>query len=858
MPGRPIRTYAVPALALVAFSVSLMGARLPVMGASTRGGAAGPVHLSPARLTALRRQYARLPLRFEANRGQFDPRVQFVARGSGYTLFLTPGGAALALAAPQKTGLTADGLPDWTQPEGVGALLWLTMAGANTHASMAGLQRLHGVSNYFVGKNRRSWRAKVPAYARVTMRHVYPHIDVTYYGNQGQLEYDYTLAPGADPHRIKLDVAGAWWLSLDAHGNLIMHTAAGNFLQARPVIYQTIHGRRHTVSGGYTLLGPRRVGFTVGRYDNSKPLVIDPVLSYATYLGGSGSDYGVGIAVDSAGRAYVTGRTLSLSSFPGAGGASSFRGTAPTTGSTLSGGSDAFVTRLTADGSGQDFVTFLGGSSVNVGFGIAVDGAGNIVVVGATRSNLFPTVNAVQSTYGGGWSDAFVTKLNPAGNQILYSTYLGGSGWDFAGRVALDAAGDAYLTGATSSSTYPTANAAQPHYGGGMRDAFVTALSPSGTLLYSTYLGGSGEDEGRGIAVDSAGNAYVAGQTQSSNFPTMGALQPALGGSFDAFVTKLSSAGAIVYSTYLGGSDLDNANGVAVDGAGEAVVVGSTASQNFPTANAAQGANGGGSCLGLWFKLGVCSDAFITKLNANGTALVYSTYLGGSGKELGEGVALDSGGNAYVTGGTSSTNFPTSNPLQAANGGGTDAFVAKVDPNGSVLYSTYLGGSGYDDGYGLAADSAGNVFVTGLTTSTNFPTASPMQGGAGGGGDAFVAKISDEPNTPPTETPTATPADTATPTVMATLTPTATSLPPSPTPTETATPPVPTATATPSTGGCGPSLQPHWSATLTAIVRQTATAVAGATQTAVAGATQTAVAGATCTPVPTTTSTPTQ
>lgn len=827
MAGRPVRWRIALAMAFIAFGTGLLEAHTPLTGRA-QATAAGLGHgkrgaHQAVNLARLRREYGALPLRFEANRGQTDSRVRFLARGSGYTLFLTAMGAVLALAPQQAPA--ADGMPDWTHPLGTSAVLWLNLSGANRHAPIVGTQRFHGASNYFAGKHRRAWRANVPAYARVVYRGVYPGVDAVYYGNQGHLEYDFRLAPHANPRRLKLDIEGAWWLSLDARGNLVMHTAAGNFVQARPVLYQMLRGKRHTVHGRYLLLGPHLVGFQVGRYDARRPLVIDPVLSYSTYLGGSGGDYGVGIAVDSAGNAYITGRTLS-SNFPGT-------NALPALGSSnrINGGSDAFVTKLDAAGTAQDFVTYLGGNSINVGFGVAVDGSGNVIVAGATKSTAFPTLNAAQNTFGGGSSDAFVTKLNPAGDALIFSTYLGGTGWDFAGRVALDPSGNIYVAGATSSSNFPTTSAWQVHNSGGLRDAFVTKLSPTGALMYSSYLGGSGLDEAAGIAVDSAGNAYVTGLTQSQDFPTLNALQASNAGKIDAFVSKLNSAGALVYSTYLGGSGVDSGNGIAVDSAGEAYVVGSTYSTDFPTANAFQSANGGGSCRypWPWSPAGACSDAFVAKLSADGKSLLFSTYLGGTGNEVGRAIAVDSNGAAYITGDTTSANLPLSNAVQAAYGGGIDAFVARFDASGALDYNTYLGGSGYDSGYGIAVDGNGNAFVTGLTTSSDFPTTSAFQGANGGGGDAFVSEISPSGAIVPTPTPTIT----LTPTVAATATMT---------PTDTATAAPSTSTTTPTAGSCGSTngVQPQWKATLTAIAQATATAVAGATETAVAAATCTA------------------
>jgi len=462
------------------------------------------------------------------------------------------------------------------------------------------------------------------------------------------------------------------------------------------------------------------LGFEVGAYDASLPLVIDPTLVYSTYLGGSGFDYGSGIAVDSAGNAYVTGQTYSTD-FP----------TANPFQAARVGGPDAFVAKLNAAGSALVYSTYLGGNGDDYGRGIAVDAAGNAYVTGETGSTNFPTANPLQASNAGGNYDAFVAKLNAAGSALVYSTYLGGSDYDYGYGIAVDAAGNAYVTGETFSTNFPTANPLQASNAGGP-NAFVAKLNAAGSaLVYCTYLGGSGGDSGQGIAVDAAGNAYVTGET-GSNFPTANPFQASNAGGPDAFVARLNATGsALVYSTYLGGNGNDHGSAIAVDAAGNAYVTGETFSTNFPTANPLRASNAGGG------------DVFVAKLNAAGSALVYCTYLGGSSWDYGTGIAVDAAGNAYVTGLTGSTNFPTANPLQAANAGGNyDAFVAKLNAAGSALvYSTYLGGSDTDFGYGIAVDAAGNAYVTGETYSRNFPTANAFQN-SNSYSDAFIAKLS--------------------------------------------------------------------------------------------------------------------
>ena len=691
--------------------------------------------------------YGKLPLSFEVNHGQTDVRVKFLSRTSGYTLFLTGDEAVLALsgktASPDKAKVAgvAHNLHSVPAAPKAGGVLRMKLRNANPEAKVTGVNELAGTSNYFIGNDPAKWRTNVPTYAKVKYEEIYSGIDLVYYGNQRQLEYDFVVAPGADPSRIKFDVHGAKRIRRDAQGDLVLTMGEGEIRWHKPTVYQEKDGVRQLVAARYAITDKNRVGFAVAEYDSGRALYIDPLI-YSTYLGGSGRDVGFGVAVDSAGNAYVTGVTASTN-FP----------ITPGAFQTTSTGEDAFVTKLNSTGSALVYSTYLGGSGLNSGGPIAVDSAGNAYVAGITDSTDFPiTPGAFQTVCnqcaGVNW-DGFVTKLNPSGSALVYSTYLGGSGVDQINGIAVDGSGDAYVAGVTSSTNFPTTPGAfQPNCAGVCNidnpDAFVTELNSTGSaLVYSTYLGGSGEDSGTGIAVDSAGDAYVNGFTCSTDFPvTPGAFQTTynssscvnLGG--NAFVTKLNSTGsALVYSTYLGGSGEDSGTGIAVDSAGDAYVTGSTTSTNFPTMNPLQPANGGGY------------DAFVIKLNSTGSALVYSTYLGGSGSDSGTGIAVDSAGNAYVTGGTSSTNFPTFDPLQPANGGGGDAFVSKLNPSGSALvYSTYLGGSGGDNGFGIAVDSAGNAYVTGITESTDFPTMNPFQptyggGNSGGIGDAFVSKI---------------------------------------------------------------------------------------------------------------------
>ncbi len=663
-----------------------------------------------ARLSAA---YGHLPLRFEANQGQTDPRVNFLSHGADYSLFLTPTRAVLEL-----------------QQSGGGNVVAMKVLGANPTSHPVGLGKQVGVSNYFIGNDPAKWHTNIANYARAAYRNVYHGVDLVYHGDQQQFEYDFVVHPGADPRAIHLAFAGTQGQSIDAHGNLVLHTSGGDLVEHAPAAYQTINGVRHPVASRFVIGRDGQVGFRVGHHDHGRPLVIDPVLSYSTYLGGRANDSGNAIAVDSSGSAYITGFTAS-SNFPTKG---------PIQPSNA-GGNDVFVTKLNPTGTAIVYSTYLGGSNSDIGNGIAVDSAGDAYVTGSTTSANFPMKSPLQSGLRGS-EDAFLLKLNPAGTALVYSTYLGGSGIDVAYGIALGGSGGTYVTGTTGSTDFPVTSGAYQTTNSNTDDAFVAQVNATGSsLVYATYLGGNSGAHGLGIAVNGSGNAYVTGWTGSSDFATAGAYQTVNAGG-DAFVAELNAAGsARVYATYLGGYGNNRGNAIAVDGSGNTYVTGYTDSTSFPVFNAYQSVSGG------------YGDAFVTEFNASGSALLYSTYLGGNGADNagadGGAIALDSVGNIYVTGSTQSTNFPTTlHAFQPSYGGGGDAFVAKMNPTlsgpASLVYSSYLGGSrSNEEGFGIAVDSSGNAYVAGQTFSNDFPTTTnASQTRFGGTSDAFVTKIS--------------------------------------------------------------------------------------------------------------------
>jgi hypothetical protein len=712
------------------------------------------------------RAYAKLPLTFVPNAGQTDERVLYHAQGAGFNFYFTDDRAVLAFQKGKR-----------------GHALDLRFLGANPNAKLEASERGTGTVNYLTGSERHT---NLPTYEQLTYRELWPGIDMTFRGAGGKLKYEFHLAAGANPADIRLAYAGAEGLSLGAGGALLIDTPLGALRDSRPQSFQRVDGRRVPVESSYALGGASAYGFHLGGYDRGRPLVIDPGLVYSTYLGGTGDEdggiFGVNdIAVDSTGSAYVTGTTES-DDFP----------TTPTAfqpacaDPPASGCSDAFVTKLDPSGA-LAYSTFLGGTGdegpgpINPGGGdyggIAVDAAGSAYVTGMTQSGDFPTTaTAFQSECAteptGECVDAFVTKLDPSGSTLAYSTFLGGINSDRGRSIALDDTGSAYVTGFTISDDFPTTPAALdtdcgalgPACGG---DAFVTKLDPSGSALaYSTYLGGAGGEDGRGIAVDGTGSAYVTGLTDSDDFPTAAAFDSSQDGLNDAFVSKLDPSGStLAYSTFLGGTDTESSDAfnfgggtgaIAVDDTGSAYVIGTTVSDDFPTTPGALDTDCG--------PVGPagCSDAFVTKLDPSGSTLAYSTFLGGAGADGGMGIAVDGTGSAYATGFTHSVDFPiTPGALdtdcdELGPSECLDAFVTKLDPSGLTLaYSTFLGGESGENGRSIAVDGTGGAYVIGLTQSADFPTVAAFQPECAetptsACRDLFVTKLDTGPGPPAT------------------------------------------------------------------------------------------------------------
>lgn len=681
--------------------------------------------------------YGGLPMRFEPNVGQTDDRVRFLARGAGYTLFLTPdesvmvlGGPAATSAATTGNGSKADGTRQ-SIPASDPSVLRTRLEGANSQPEVEGIDPLPGITNYFIGNDPAKWHTDIVSFSKVRYSDVYPGIDVVYYGNERNLEYDFVVKPGSDPAAIRLTISGAERLSVNDAGELVLKLAGGEMRQQAPVIYQEGASGRELVAGSYVVRGDE-VTFDVSGYDPERTLVIDPVLVYSTYLGGTGFDQATSIAVDPTGAAYVAGATSSTN-FP-------IQGT-PT--STFGGVQDLFVTKMSLSGTSLTYSTYIGGVGTEIANDIVVDGAGSVFVTGSTDSINYPVVTPTIAAQVGG-TDAFLTKLTSAGNAIVYSTYWGSTGFEEGTAVTVDPANNAYIAGNTSAPNFPTQTPFQAALAGGT-DAFMTKFSVAGnSIVYSTYLGGAADDRAFDMTVADDAAVFVVGSTTSANFPVMTpGFQPALAGGRDAFLTHFSLAGnALLYSTYIGGSSDDEAFGIKIDAPMNAYVTGRTSSTNFPTVVPAQSLYGGG-----------LNDAFVTKVSPSGDSIVYSTYLGGTGDDQGQGISIDGFTNAFVTGSTRSANFPILNPIQGSLNGVSDAFVTKLNLSGNAMvYSTYLGGSSADEGQGIDVDLVGSAYIAGFTESTDFPTMTPFQASFGAVRDAFVSKISEGPGVIGTDT----------------------------------------------------------------------------------------------------------
>jgi hypothetical protein len=638
------------------------------------------------------------PLFFVSNSGQAPARVLFMAQGSGLTAYFLSNEVTFRMGRSSVN---------------------VSFPGANPSAAPEGLGEMPARANFLIGKAA-DWHVGVPLYSEIVYRQIYPGIDMVFGGSARNLKSEFRVAPGTNPSRVRIRYTGAGELRIEDRA-LVIPVGGQELREQAPLAYQERAGHRIPIHCRFMLSPDGTVGFTTGEYDRSLTLVIDPVLSYSTLLGGSGANAATAVAVDSTGAAYIAGFTDSYN-FPTANPVQNYN----------AGSTDVFVAKLNASGSELAYCTYLGGSGDDRAYGIAVDGTGAAYIAGSTMSTNFPVWRSYQSRLAGG-RNAFVAKLNPAGNALVYSTYLGGSGTDTANGIAVDAGGYAYVVGDTNSANFPASGLQRGLRGG--QDTFVAKLAADGShLVYSTYLGGSNDDHGAAIAVDSATTVYLTGSTWSTDFPVVNAFQPKFAGGEDTFVARLSADGnTLLFSTYLGGtggtmSYPETGQAIALDGQGSAYIAGTTSSADFPV------------LLPFQASLRGSLDAFVSKLSSAGV-LVYSTYLGGSSADYGNAIAVDAAGSAYVAGYAYSTDLAVVGAVQQNNAGKCDGFIAQLGPAGNTLeYLTYWGGNAADTITALALDSAGGLYAAGFTLSSNFPLLNAYQSLNIGNYGAFVTK----------------------------------------------------------------------------------------------------------------------
>ena len=636
---------------------------------------------------------------FEPNRGQAHPDSHYLSRTGTSTYLLTHN--ELLLVTGQET------------PNAIR----LRFSDAEHALDVETLNKQPGKTNYLRGNNPDNWITDIPHFARLRYKEVSPGIDVEFYGKQGTLAFDYRVAPGSDPTAIRLNFDNISHLAI-SNGKLVAHHPEGQLVFDSPHIYQDSIDGRKTIPGKFIVTARTEAGFRVEQYDADNTLVIDPLITWSSYAGGSADEYASAIALDPGDNIYLSGTTNSVD-FPLG---SPFQ-------STLGTGLSAHVMKFDAVTHDLVYSTFIG-DNVQETRAIVVDSSGQATIGGSTGSSTWPVMNAIQATKGGG-IDAFVTSLNSTGNGLVFSTYLGGTDIDRVRAMAIDTDNRVYLTGPTASENFPLASAWQTTKLGHI-DTWVARLNTSGTQLeYSTYLGGSGNDYGAGIAADAAGNATITGLTSSTNFPIAGAVQESNSGGNDIYVTQLDPTGSLAWSTYFGGSENDLGNALTLTPSGDILVAGQTVSTDITVTNAIQATSNGSF------------EIFLLQLDGSGTTVKLSTYLGGSAGDAAAAVAVDNNNTAFITGTTTSADFPLLLAVQPIYGGSpVDAFVTRVDlTSPALLYSTYLGGNNEDRGRAIAVDQNGNAWVTGLTRSTNFPTILPWQAANAGQTDIFLTKL---------------------------------------------------------------------------------------------------------------------
>jgi len=674
---------------------------------------------------------------FTFNQGQWDEQALYRVDNGDATSWLTADGLYHQFTRQVVSDADSSGAqsllmqprqPGQAPPQYECLMVKTVLVNSNPSPVVSGLEAVEYKSHYFMGNDPDRWQTNVPSYRAVIYEDIYPGIDLKYYGYGSQVEYDFIISPSADPSQMRVEYTSAKSIRIDESGDLVIVTDWGEIRERAPYAYQQDGSRSQEVTGEFVLHDANTFGFRLSEdYDRSLPLVIDPVLEYSTYVGGSSDDNVFAIAVDGDGCAHIAGYTLSQD-FPVV---NPYQPTHPI-------GAGAVITKLSSEGNSALYSTYLGGAGYDWVYDIALDRNGNLYLAGETNSTDFPTVSAFQSELGEN-GDAFVAKLSASGDSLIYSTYLGGSeggGEDIAQGIAIDDHGVAYVAGYTSSSDFPLMNPLQTFAGN--YDMFLVQLSNSGnSMVYGTYLGANGNDEGRYVEVDYEGNVYVAGRTTSPDFPLNNSYQT-YQGSVDNFVVKINNAGdSLLYSTYLGGTGEDKVAGFAIDRFGNAYTTGWTLSDDYPLSMPLQSVRQD-------------YDAFLTKLSASGDSLVYSTYFGGSAREFAHAIDVDELGNAYVGGSTTSADFPVVDPLQSKVSFTEDAFVAKLSSSGQeVLFSTFLGGSDYDGVFAISVMRGIDIYIAGATRSEDFPLVDSFQTHQGAV-DVFVAKIVSPCCLPPT------------------------------------------------------------------------------------------------------------
>lgn len=705
-------------------TILLVAGVLPVVGMAEGGNR-----------TAGEATIASMPILFIPNEGQFEDNVSFQAQSSPEQVITV-----------YKDGIEFS--PSGNNTTAVQPVL-VKLVGANNSTKIIGLNSINGTANYYYGTNSSAWKNGINLTTGVQYTELYPGIALNLSGKGGNLKSEYVVQAGADPTVIKLQYSGQESLSLNQSGDLIIKTAGRDIVDLAPVAYQEINGSKVKVNCSYKIGSDNSVSFTLGAYDKSKELVIDPVMRYSLYFGGDGRDQGNCIAVDNDGYAYFIGTTWSdhlkyLKNQTIATGMSA-EGLAPGSVQPYYGGGDkdAFIIKINPDGTDLVYISYIGGSGTDEGTGLVIDKEGNAYIAGGTNSADFPVKNAFRNKISGGY-DAWVAKLDPSGKNLVFSTYVGGTSDDFAYGLAIDDKKDVFITGETKSWDYPVVNRYQLSPFGGMSDAFITKLVPEGnSIVYSNFIGGSAMEAGSAVTIDPNGYACIVGQTESPNFQVIKPYQSSLKGTFNAFVTKFDPEGKYpaAYSTYLGGSNWDDGKGIIAHPDGSLTVVGSTKSPDFPTVNPIQP------------QLKGLQDGFIATLTPDGSSLNQSTYFGGSMVDSISAVAQDSSNSIYIVGTSDSPDLPTILAYQSKLGGKSDLMLTKFNPTISQIeYCTYLGGSDIDEGRGVAVTGEGDAYMTGYTTSINFPKVWPYQQNYGDGDrDAFVAVISNHDMIPVTD-----------------------------------------------------------------------------------------------------------